>query len=126
MGRHTGGVLIAGLVLVAVAALIHTYAFYTQTVADAVPAADGTGKRRSQALDQGLYNVFLAIAVVMGIVVVLLGQDAVGGTLIVVAAGGMALLGLALAATDRSMIPTALVQIIPAVAGGVLVLLGVL
>ena len=89
--------LIAGLILTGLAALIQVYIFYMESLA-------WTGKRaratfglteeqarstKEMAFNQGFYNLFLAIAVFVGLVYLTLGDQAVGATLIFAGAGSM-------------------------------------
>ncbi|MFH0411059.1 DUF1304 domain-containing protein [Corynebacterium sp. L4756] len=89
--------LITGVVLTGLAALIHVYIFYMESLAwtsDRVRALFGMSAQdaentKEMAFNQGLYNLFLAIAVFVGAVFLGLGNQAVGATLIFVGAGSM-------------------------------------
>lgn len=89
--------LIAASILTGLAALIHVYIFYMESLA-------WTGKRtratfglteeqarstQEMAFNQGFYNLFLAIAVFVGLVYLALWNPAVGATLVFVGAGSM-------------------------------------
>lgn len=89
--------LIAAFILTGLAALIHVYIFYMESLA-------WTGKRtratfglteeqarstQEMAFNQGFYNLFLAIAVFVGLVNLALWNPAVGATLVFVGAGSM-------------------------------------
>ncbi|MCQ9368900.1 DUF1304 domain-containing protein [Brevibacterium sp. 50QC2O2] len=104
--------IVAGLVLAGVAALVHVYIFYLESVAWTSPrtwATFGTDEAEARAtkgmaFNQGFYNLFLAIVVIVGIVFVALGGTAVGAALVFSAAGSMsaAALVLALSSPDKS------------------------
>ncbi|AZZ42902.1 DUF1304 domain-containing protein [Acidipropionibacterium jensenii] len=118
---------IAGLVLAGLAALIHVYIFYMESIAwtgakaratfgTTVEEAEAT---KSLAFNQGFYNLFLAIAVVAGIVFLATGATAVGAALVFTGAGSMAAAALVLFASSPDKRGAALKQ-------GVLPLLGVI
>ncbi|WP_454226554.1 DUF1304 domain-containing protein [Propioniciclava flava] len=119
--------LIAGLVLTGVAALIHVYIFFLESFAWTRPgtrATFGTTQEeaeatRSMAFNQGFYNLFLAILVALGIVLVAVGRLDVGATLVLAGAGSMASAALVLFVTSPSNRGAALKQ-------GLLPALGVL
>lgn len=107
-----------GLVLTALAALVHVYIFVLESVlwtSDRARATFGTTREeaeatRALAFNQGFYNLFLAIAVVVGIVVVAAGHTAVGATLVLTGAGSMVAAGLVLMLSDRTKTSAALKQ----------------
>ena len=118
---------IAGLVLAGLAALIHVYIFYLESIAwtgakaratfgTTVEEAEAT---KSLAFNQGFYNLFLAIAVVAGIVFLATGATAVGAALVFTGAGSMAAAALVLFASSPDKRGAALKQ-------GILPLLGVI
>ncbi|AXE40009.1 DUF1304 domain-containing protein [Kocuria carniphila] len=118
---------IAGLVLAGLAALIHVYIFYMESIAwtgakaratfgTTVEEAEAT---KSLAFNQGFYNLFLAIAVVAGIVFLATGATAVGAALVFTGAGSMAAAALVLFASSPDKRGAALKQ-------GILPLLGVI
>ncbi|RXW32680.1 DUF1304 domain-containing protein [Propioniciclava flava] len=119
--------LIAGLVLTGVAALIHVYIFFLESFAWTRPgtrATFGTTQEeaeatRSMAFNQGFYNLFLAILVALGIVLVAVGRLDVGATLVLAGAGSMASAALVLFVTSPNNRGAALKQ-------GLLPALGVL
>ena len=88
---------IAGLVLVGLAALLHVYIFYMESVAWTSPAARKTfgttveeaESTKELAFNQGFYNLFLAIAVAAGLIFMAAGSPVVGATLIFTGAGSM-------------------------------------
>ena len=74
---------------------------------------------RELAFNQGFYNLFLALAVFIGLIVFGAGSAAVGLTLVFVGAGSMLAAALVLALSSRELLASALKQ-------GTLPLLGVL
>jgi putative membrane protein len=79
--------LIIGLVFVGIAAIIHKYIFYMESITWAKPATWKRFGLRSQedadtvkpmAYNQGFYNLFLALGIVVGIILTLVGLVDVG------------------------------------------------
>lgn len=88
--------ILAGLVLAALAAALHVFIFYLESFAWTTRArgvfgtsAEEAEATRELAFNQGFYNLFLAIAVFVGIAAFALGSDTVGATLVLVGAGSM-------------------------------------
>ncbi len=102
---------ILGLVLAGLAALLHIYIFYMESVAWTTPrvrAVFGTSEEealatKQLAFNQGFYNLFLAIVVLLGILLLPLGYAVVGTALVFVGAGSMlaAALVLLLSSPDK-------------------------
>ena len=117
--------LVAGLVLAGIAAVVHLYIFVLESLAwtgDKARATFGTTpeqarETRSMAFNQGFYNLFLAVEIAVGIVVVAAGGTAVGATLVFVGAGSMVAAGLVLLLSDRSKTRPALIQLTPPLLG---------
>jgi putative membrane protein len=110
-------VLIAGLVLAGFAALIHVYIFVLESLRWEHPAtratfgttAETAAATKPLAFNQGFYNLFLAIEVVLGLA--LLGaQRRAGIGLVAFAAGSMLAAALVLAVSDRTKLRAAAVQ----------------
>jgi putative membrane protein len=89
---------IASIVIAALAAALHVYIFFMESLAWDGPAARKTfgpasgaevEATRALAYNQGFYNLFLAIVTVVGIVFVLVGSSPVGPALILVGTGSM-------------------------------------
>lgn len=88
---------IAGLVLAGLAALLHVYIFYMESIAWTTPrvrAVFGTSEEQARetkqlAFNQGFYNLFLAVVVLLGIVLLPLGYSVVGLALVFVGTGSM-------------------------------------
>lgn len=118
--------LIVGLVLAGLAALLHIFIFYLESIAWTSPRARATfgttpeeaAATKQLAFNQGFYNLFLAIAVLLGIGFVVAGSLAVGATLVFVGAGSMVAASLVLLLSSRDQAAAALKQ-------GMLPLLGV-
>ncbi|GAA1711131.1 DUF1304 domain-containing protein [Brachybacterium phenoliresistens] len=103
--------LLAGLVLSGIAALIHVLIFRMESLTwtrESTRRTFGTTAQeaeatREMAFNQGFYNLFLAIAVAVGIILVAAGQLAVGAALVLTGAGSMAAAAtvLALSSPDK-------------------------
>ncbi|MBC9935953.1 MULTISPECIES: DUF1304 domain-containing protein [unclassified Leucobacter] len=123
---------IAGLVLAGLAALLHVYIFYMESIAwtsTRVRATFGTTEDEARAtkdlaFNQGFYNLFLAIAVALGIVLFALGHTAVGATLVFVGAGSMAAAALVLLVSSPSKARAALTQGVFPALGVILLAIG--
>jgi putative membrane protein len=110
--------LVAGSVLAAVAALVHVYVFVLESIAWRGPRARrifGTTEEEARvtaplALNQGFYNLFLAVEVVVGLVLLAAGATAAGGTALLIGTGSMVAAGTVLVVSDRSKARAALVQ----------------
>ena len=117
---------IAGLVLAAVAGLLHVFIFYLESIAwtgERARATFGIGTleeatvQKELAFNQGFYNLFLAIAVFVGIVLYAIGFDAVGATLVFTGTASMVAAALVLALSSPDKIAAALKQgVIPGLA----------
>lgn len=103
--------ILAGLVLAALAAALHVFIFYLESFAWTTRArgvfgtsAEEAEATRELAFNQGFYNLFLAIAVFVGIAASALGSDTAGATLVLVGAGSMlaASLVLLLSSPDKA------------------------
>jgi putative membrane protein len=117
-----------GLVLCGVAALAHVYIFYLESIVwttkkaravfgiKTVEEAEGM---KLLAFNQGFYNLFLALEVALGIVLLGVGSPTVGLTLVSVGAGSMVLASLVLLVSSPDKAAAALKQ-------GLLPLLGLL
>ncbi|WP_028709036.1 DUF1304 domain-containing protein [Propionicicella superfundia] len=115
---------IAGLVLAGIAALVHVFIFYLESIAwtgerarsvfgiSSPQAAEAT---KDLAFNQGFYNLFLAVAVLVGIVLFSLGHPIAGATLVFTGAGSMVAASLVLLLSSRDKAAAALKQgVIPA------------
>ena len=120
--------LITGLVLAALAGAVHVYIFVLESVRWTHPAtrrifgvhsAEDAETMRSLAYNQGFYNLFLALAALLGVVLAFAGHTTVGATLVLTATGMMLAAALVLVLSDRTKLRAAAVQ-------GVLPLLAVI
>ncbi|WP_047689457.1 DUF1304 domain-containing protein [Kocuria sp. ZOR0020] len=109
-----------GLILATLAALIHVYIFYLESIAWTGPAArkvfglsspELAESTKGLAFNQGFYNLFLAIEIFLGLIFWIAGWHAVGATLVLVGAGSMVAAGLALLLSDRTKTSAALKQL---------------
>lgn len=116
--------IVLGLVLAALAALVHVFIFWMESLAwtsERARRTFGTGTvqeaeaTRELAFNQGFYNLFLAIAVVLGIALYAAGHHAVGATLVFTGAGSMAAAALVLLLSSPDKRGAALKQgVVPA------------
>jgi len=107
------------LVLASIAALIHVYIFWLEAFAWTTSrglATFGMGKEQALAtkelaLNQGFYNLFLAVVTVAGVVAATAGHTSVGAALIAAGCGSMVAAGLVLWISSPSKARAALVQL---------------
>ncbi len=124
--------LTAGLIVAALAALLHVYIFTMESFTWTSPrtrATFGTTAEEAEttkllAFNQGFYNLFLAIVTGVGIVAVILGHTGVGAALILAGIGSMAAAALVLVASAPDKMRAAVVQGTLPVIGIVLLLIG--
>jgi putative membrane protein len=108
----------AGLVFAALAALLHVYIFTMESLTWTSPrtrAAFGTTAEEAEttkllALNQGFYNLFLAIVSGIGIAAVAMGHNAVGAALIFAGVGSMAAAAVVLLVSSPDKARAALTQ----------------
>ncbi|WP_020016421.1 DUF1304 domain-containing protein [Promicromonospora sukumoe] len=124
--------LIVGLVLAGVAALIHVYIFYLEsfawtekrTLATFGMTAQEAEVTKPLALNQGYYNLFLAIVTGVGIVLTATGSTAAGTALVLAGAGSMFAASLVLVISDPGKRSAALKQGLVPLLGVIAVLVG--
>jgi putative membrane protein len=118
-------------VLAGLAALIHVYIFRLESLVWTDPktravfgtTAEGAEVTKALAYNQGFYNLFLAVIVVVGIVVGVNGSDDVSAALLDAGCGSMVAAALVLVTSDASKLRAALIQgLAPALAVLALVL----
>lgn len=122
----------AGMIFAGAAALVHVYIFVLESLRWTAPSTRRTFGVRSEAdaqtmralaFNQGFYNLFLAVLVVVGIVCVIANVTTVGLTLVFAGAGMMLAAALVLVLSDGRMLRAAAVQgTLPLLAVGALVL----
>jgi putative membrane protein len=108
----------AGLVFAALAALLHVYIFTMESLTWTSPrtrAAFGTTAEEAEttkllALNQGFYNLFLAIVSGIGIAAVVMGHNAVGTALVFAGVGSMAAAAVVLLVSSPDKARAALMQ----------------
>lgn len=126
--------LVAGSVLAAIGALVHVYIFWLESIGWRSARARrifGTTEEEARitaplALNQGFYNLFLAVDVIVGILLVAAGGTAAGITALLIGTGSMVAAGLVLIVSDRSKARAAVVQAIVPLVAVVLLVLSVL
>lgn len=116
---------VVGLVLAGLAALLHVFIFYLESIAwtsERTRATFGTTAEEAQttkalAFNQGFYNLFLAISVIVGIVLFAVGATVAGATLVLAGAGSMAAAAVVLLTSSPDKAAAALKQgVVPALA----------
>lgn len=109
---------ILGLILAGLAAALHVFIFYLESIAWTglrARATFGTSEEdaaatKSMAFNQGFYNLFLALAVFIGIIVCLAGAPTVGLTLVFTGVGSMLAAALVLVASSPDLASSAIKQ----------------
>jgi putative membrane protein len=117
--------IVVGLVFAGLAALIHVYNFYLESLAWTAPGTrrvfgttpEQADVTRPLAFNPGFYNLVLAITVLLGIGFVAAGSTAVGATLVFAGAGSMVAAGVVLVLSDRSKARAALIQLVAPLIG---------
>jgi putative membrane protein len=111
--------LIIGIVLAAVAALLHVYIFVLESVrwtdpstrrVFGVPSEADAQTMKALAFNQGFYNLFLAVITVIGIIIALAGEKPVGVALMLAGTGTMLAAALVLILSDATKARAAVVQ----------------
>ena len=123
--------LIASLVILSIAALIHVYIFVLESVRWTEPStrktfgttAETAEITKGLAFNQGFYNLFLAIILAIGVVFLAVGSLEIGAALAFASAGSMVAAALVLILSDRSKARAAMVQASAPLLGLVLLLL---
>ena len=111
--------LIIGLVFIGIAALVHVYIFYLESIAWSKPKTWKTFGLRSQsdadvvkpmAYNQGYYNAFLALGAIAGIVLIAAGLVQSGIALAIFAALSMVLAATVLITSNAKLARAAVLQ----------------
>ena len=123
--------IIAGLVLAGLAALLHVFIFYLESMAWTTRArvvfgttAQEAEATKEMAFNQGFYNLFLAITVGLGIAVYAAGQHTIGLTLVLTGAGSMVAASLVLLLSSPDKAGAALKQGVAPALGVLALVLG--
>ncbi|MGF0115329.1 DUF1304 domain-containing protein [Promicromonospora sp. Marseille-Q5078] len=107
-----------GLVLAGVAAALHVYIFWLESLAWTTPRARATfgtteqeaAATRELAFNQGFYNLFLAVVTAVGIVLVVAGSTGAGAALVLAGTGSMLAAALVLFLSSHDKRAAALTQ----------------
>jgi putative membrane protein len=126
--------IVAGLVVAALAALLHGYIFVMESLTWTSPrtravfgmSEDEAQTTRLLAFNQGFYNLFLAIVTVAGIAAVAAGSGAVGAALLYAGLGSMLAAAVVLVASAPAKARAAVIQGTLPLVALVLLLLGAL
>ncbi|MBF4561311.1 DUF1304 domain-containing protein [Microbacterium sp. VKM Ac-2870] len=118
---------VVGLVLASIAALVHVFIFWLESIGWTSPRARATFgtteeealATREMAFNQGFYNLFLAVVVAVGVILFATGSTAAGAALVFAGAGSMAAAALVLLLSSPEKAGAALKQ-------GTIPLLGVI
>ncbi|MGB4136691.1 MAG: DUF1304 domain-containing protein [Microbacterium sp.] len=111
--------LITGILLAGAAAAFHVFIFVLESLRWTEPATrrifgvrrvEDAETMRALAFNQGFYNLFLAVTVLLGIALVWSGQQVIGGTLVLAGTGMMLGAALVLALSDRTKLRAAAMQ----------------
>ncbi len=110
--------IIAGLVLAGLAALLHVYIFYLESIVwtgAKARATFGVGESEAEitkplAFNQGFYNLFLALTALLGIGLTIVGFATVGLTLVFAGTGMMVAAALVLVLSDSTKVRAAAMQ----------------
>lgn len=116
---------VVGLVIIAIAALVHGYIFWLESISwtsERTRAVFGTTEQEAQttkalAFNQGFYNLFLAVEVALGIAVFASGATLIGAVLVFAGAASMVLAGVVLLASSPDKARAALTQLLPPLIG---------
>jgi putative membrane protein len=122
----------AGAAICAIAALIHVYIFVLESLRWTSPTtravfgttAEQAEATRELAYNQGFYNLFLAVEIAAGVVVLAVGDEAIGATLVLAGAASMVAAGLVLLASSPDKASAALKQLVPPLVGIALLVVG--
>ena len=127
--------IVIGLVLTGIAALVHVFIFYLESIAwtgERARKIFGTGTveqaaaQRELAFNQGFYNLFLAIVTGLGIMLHVAGQHVAGATLVFAGAGSMVAASLVLLLSTPDKASAALKQGVLPTLGVIVLLIGLI
>lgn len=135
LATMNSALLIAGSIVVALAAMIHIYIFVLESVRWSHPTTWRIFGVRSQtdadtvkpmAFNQGFYNLFLAVGVVLGLVLTASGFATAGLAITLFAAGSMLAAALVLVISSPKLVRAAAIQGAAPLLGVVLLTLALL
>lgn len=113
------GMPLLAVLAAAVAALVHVWFFALESLLFERPtvfrrfglrSAEDAAVVRPMAFNQGFYNLFLAIGIAVGLVLVASGQEATGRPIVLFASACMVGAGAVLLATNRRFLTAAAIQ----------------
>jgi len=111
--------LVIGFVIALAAAALHVYIFTLESITWLKPKTWKTFGVKTQeeaqitkpmAFNQGFYNLFLAIAIIVGFLIALAGQPVVGTAVALVGAGSMLAAALVLVLSNPKLARAAIIQ----------------
>jgi putative membrane protein len=120
------GMPLPAVLAAAVAALVHVWFFALESLLFERPtvfrrfglrSADDAAVVRPMAFNQGFYNLFLALGIAVGLVLVASGQEATGRPIVLFACACMVGAGVVLVATNRRFLTAAAIQAGPPLLG---------
>jgi len=112
-------VLVIGFVVALAAAALHVYIFTMESITWSKPKTWKTFGVKTQeeadivkpmAFNQGFYNLFLAVAIIIGFIVAIAGQPLVGTAVALVGAGSMLAAALVLILSNPKLARAAITQ----------------
>ena len=115
-----------------IAALIHAWFFVLESLRFTRPevwrrfgltSQEQAGVVRPMAFNQGFYNLFLALGIAFGLVLIASGSTVAGRAIVLFACACMVGAGAVLVATNRQFLPAAALQVGPALVALVIGLL---
>lgn len=110
---------ILAILAATVAALVHLWFFALESLLFERPtvfrrfgirSAEDAAIVRPMAFNQGFYNVFLALGIVLGLVLIATGREVAGEAIVVFACASMVAAGVVLLATSRRFLTAAALQ----------------
>ncbi len=126
--------ILASQLLALLAALLHVYIFLMESLWWERPAtrkvfgtsSDEAATTKAMAFNQGFYNLFLALAVIIGLVFQFAGHLAVGSTLVFTGLGSMVLAATVLIISSPDKSSAALKQGVLPLLGLIVLIIGLL
>ncbi|MWV49595.1 DUF1304 family protein [Rathayibacter sp. VKM Ac-2803] len=126
--------IVIGLVLAAIAALLHVYIFVLESLLWTTPRARSTfgttpgeaEATKELAFNQGFYNLFLAIVTIIGVAALASGATAVGAALVFTGTGSMVGAALVLLLSSPAKRRAALTQMTPGLLAAIALAIGLL
>jgi putative membrane protein len=126
-------VIAIGFTFAGLAAVIHVYIFFLESIVwtsqrarkiFGIATLEEATAMKMLAFNQGFYNLFLAVEVLLGIVLFFRGEGPVGATLVFVGTGSMIAASLVLALSSADKRPAALKQGLAPLLGAITLAIG--